>query len=127
MTIDRIQAWLNTAEAKAAGAWGGPWEWELDGADRVTLRTDGQVPFDLIRDDEFRGSTEDIDFIAYSRTAFPQAVAALQAVLDVHQKTDHQRWVGFPRADRQEHYCWADQQSWPYPTVQAITEKLGES
>ena len=58
-------------------------------------------------------------------TDVPQMEQALRAVLDLHQKTDHQRWVGFPRADRQEHYCWADQQSWPCPTVRAIEEALG--
>ncbi len=111
---NQAEAWLNTAEAKTAAAWSGTWIWELDDADRVTLHADGQVPFDLIRNDEFRGSTEDIDCIAYSRTAFPQAVAALQAVLDLHRKVA----ADYP-------YCGHDGEAWPCPSRQAITEKLG--
>ena len=48
--------------------------------------------------------------------------AALRAVLDLHPKSPGQRWVGFPRADRQEHYCMADQQAWPCDTVRALAE-----
>lgn len=48
--------------------------------------------------------------------------AALRAVLDLHPKSSGQRWVGFPRADRQEHYCMADQQAWPCDTIRALAE-----
>lgn len=51
---------------------------------------------------------------------------ALEAVLEVHQKTEHQRAYGFPKADKWEHYCTADNQTWPCPTVQAITDTLGD-
>lgn len=52
---------------------------------------------------------------------------ALEAVLELHQKTKHQRAYGFPKADQWEHYCVEDNQTWPCPTVQAITEALGSS
>ena len=120
MTIDRIQAWLNTAKAKAAGAWSGPWEWELDGADRVTLRACGRVPFDLICNDEFRGATEEVEFIAYSRTAFPQAVSALQAVLNLHKP---ERYAGVDSP----WWCFTCSLPSPCVTRQAIAEKLGET
>lgn len=48
--------------------------------------------------------------------------AALRAVLDLHPKSPGQRWVGFPRADCQEHYCMADQQAWPCDTIRALAE-----
>lgn len=50
--------------------------------------------------------------------------AALRAVLDLHPKSPGQRWVGFPRADRQEHYCMADQQAWPCDTIRALADGL---
>lgn len=51
-----------------------------------------------------------------------ERAAALRAVLDLHPKSPGQRWVGFPRADRQEHYCMADQQAWPCDTIRALAE-----
>lgn len=56
----------------------------------------------------------------------PDMLSALRAVLDLHPKSPGQRWVGFPRADRQEHYCIADQQAWPCDTHRAATAALGE-
>lgn len=68
---------------------------------------------------------QDAEFIALARTALPQLAKALRAVIDTHQKTEHQRRYGFPRADKWEHYCIEDDQSWPCATVQAITDALG--
>lgn len=45
---------------------------------------------------------------------------ALERVAAIHKKSDHQRWTGFPRADRQEYYCLEDQQAWPCRTQVAI-------
>ena len=53
-----------------------------------------------------------------------EALTALEAVLEVHQKTEHQRAYGFPKADQWEHYCAEDNQSWPCATVRAITDAL---
>lgn len=50
--------------------------------------------------------------------------AALNAALAVHEKSEHQRWFGFPRADSQEHYCTADNRAWPCPTPQAVKAAL---
>lgn len=49
---------------------------------------------------------------------------ALDKVLELHRRSDHTRAVGFPRADRAEHYCVADQQPWPCPTDVAVTAAL---
>ena len=67
------------------------------------------------------------EFIALARTALPQLAKALEAVMVVHQKSEHQRAYGFPRADKWEHYCTEDNRSWPCPTVKAITDALGDS
>lgn len=44
---------------------------------------------------------------------------ALVAVLDLHRISDDARLTGFPRADRVEHYCVADRETWPCSTVTA--------
>lgn len=79
----------------------------------------------------------DAEFIAHARTDVPWLIeqvrkrdatlrAVLRAVLDLHSKSPGQRWVGFPRADRQEHYCMADQQAWPCDTHHIIAAALDE-
>lgn len=70
------------------------------------------------------GYAVDAEFIALARTALPAMSKALRAVLEIHQKTEHQRAYGFPRADKWEHYCTEDNQSWPCATVQAITDAM---
>lgn len=68
----------------------------------------------------------DLHLAALARTALPKLAKALRAVLEVHQKTEHQRAYGFPKADKWEHYCIADNQSWPCDTHKAITDTLGD-
>lgn len=67
---------------------------------------------------------EDREFIAAARTTVPRLLDALEGVLTLHRRSDHTRAVGFPRADRAEHYCVADQQPWPCPTDVAVTAAL---
>ena len=61
---------------------------------------------------------------AAARQDVPRLVDALEKVLDLHRRSDHTRAVGFPRADRAEHYCVADQQPWPCPTDVTVTAAL---
>lgn len=115
------QEWLDRTQAITDAAWTGSWTWWLDDADRVTLHASGSVSFDLIRDDEYRGATEEIEFIAHARTALPQAVAALQAVMGVHRMTDdfyepYKFCVACSSRDRTV--------AWPCPTITTITETL---
>lgn len=63
-------------------------------------------------------------FTGLAVTYAPQLAKALQAVLEAHQKTEHQRAYGFPKADKWEHYCEEDNRSWPCPTVQVITDAM---
>ena len=46
-------------------------------------------------------------------------IAAKRAILDLHDQSGV-RWVGFPRADRQESYCVHDQQAAPCHTVRLL-------
>lgn len=50
--------------------------------------------------------------------ALAQVVADRQ-MLDLHDQSG-QRWTGFPRADRLEHYCVHDQHASPCPTVRLM-------
>lgn len=53
-----------------------------------------------------------------------EALTAVQSVMEVHKKTEHQRSYGYPKADQWEHYCLEDNQSWPCATVQVIIDAL---
>ena len=48
------------------------------------------------------------------------AAEALRPVLDLHN-ADGTRWVGFPRADKQEAYCTECNKEAPCPTITALT------
>ena len=76
----------------------------------------GEVACDL--------ATEDAEFIASSRTTVPAFLDLAEAVFELHRRSDHTRLVGFPRADRAEHYCMEDQKPWPCPTFTAATTPL---
>ena len=120
--------WLGKAERLDRGAFGGPWAWGLDSADRIIMTTHGAVPFTLIEGDDFRGATEEAEWIAWSRTALPAAVAALRAVLDLHVNDTE---YGSPSGPMCEECNRANSEGltyieWPCPTIQAIQDTLGE-
>ena len=105
------QEWIDKGKALADQATQGPWE--TDGRE-VTQHWSRPEPWQTIVDTEvscmdfcYGGSAkgverdEDAEFIADARTRLPQALAALQAVLEIHQ--DH---------------------AGPCPTVQAIQNAL---
>lgn len=52
-------------------------------------------------------------------------VKATRLVLELHDQGG-QRWVGFPRADRQENYCVHDQLTAPCPTVRLLALPYAE-
>ena len=125
---------LNEIEARANAATEGPWRASVvatyvdaDGRRRgkggiYPGGEPGPPPLFLTMD----WLATDAEFIAHARTDVPDMAAALRAVLDLHTRSDHTRSVGFPRADRDEHYCLADQQAWPCPTVETIRRHLGD-
>ena len=69
----------------------------------------------------------DAEFIADSRTALPKALAALEAVLVLHEPLDALN-VRYNRIQRVCTGCGLDDGNWaiyPCPTVRAITKALG--
>ena len=125
-----FEQWLGKAERLDAGATYGPWRAISTGDKGNTFIEAAYV--DVLNHDEMGHghlrheyawmTKEDADWIAWSRTALPAAVAALRAVADLHQ----------PDA------CWADRLDcgacssydecvqWPCPTIQAVQDTLGD-
>ena len=128
---------LDEIEARANAATEGPWEWEGEAKAEWEIGANSLVPSRRPDDPVLYGygydasgievkTPADAEFIAHARTDVPALVAALRAVLELHARSDHTRSIGFPRADRDEHYCLADQQAWPCTTVAAIHRHLGD-
>ena len=125
-----FEQWLGKAERLDAGATYGPWQAISTGdkgntfieAEHVDVLNHDEMGHGHLRSEYAWMTKEDADWIAWSRTALPAAVAALSAVVDLHQ----------PDA------CWMDRLDcgacssydecvqWPCPTVTAINEALGE-
>lgn len=127
MSDDRIKEWLDRTQAITDAATAGPWE------DRRDDLTDWMS---VVHDQEFvtfvaetgkgteKWAVADAEFIAHARTALPQAVAALQAVLDLHQPRTVQGMGSGLVTYRMCRTC--SMQEWPCPTITAITETLEE-
>ena len=122
-----IQAWIDKGKTLASQATEGPWQ--TDGCE-VTQHWSRPEPWQTIVDTEvscmdycYGGSAkgverdEDAGFIADARTRLPRALAALQAVLDMHRPI----WV-----DGIEYckHCVDFGGEYPCPTVQAIQTEL---
>lgn len=119
----RVQEWLDRTQAITGAATEGPWE--KDGS--LIGRRPG-ASFAQVWGARWRN---DLAFNAHARTALPQAVAALQAVLAQHQAADYQRNV--PRMLRRTpednlpyRPCDGCGEAWPCTTVTTITETLGD-
>ena len=141
--MSNTQEWLDKGRALADQATQGPWD--TDGRE-VTQHWSRPEPWQTIVDTEvscmdfcYGGSAkgveryEDAEFIADSRTRLPQALNALQAVLEIHKPfhADHYyngmdgeslhrlvlRCDGCDKSGGIEDY--------PCPTVQAIQTELG--
>lgn len=93
---DRITRWLDESQQLADQATEGPWEADLDqrGETRGVWPTRPgveQIIGAYVAADGFDsqgwtgGTDENLTFIAEARTRLPQAVAALRAVMELHQ------------------------------------------
>ena len=103
--LDEIEARTNAAPA-------GPWEL-LGGGEYVS------GPDILVAPDDGGVTSADAEFIAHARTDVPALVAALRAVLEVHEE------VGIP-GDTFCDACFPETWHYPCPTVTAIRQHLGE-
>ena len=119
---------LDKAERLDRGAFGGPWAWGLDSADRIIMTTHGAVPFTLIEGDDFRGATEEAEWIAHARTALPAAVAALRAVADLHQPDDGGHCTECLIGHDCDSFTAGNPvyDAWPCATITAIQDTLGD-
>lgn len=99
-TMTDIQTWLDQGKTLADEATEGPWEAYADsnyqpaGCPPIIehLVYAGAVETPII--DWGNGSTKpDTEFIADARTRLPQAINALQAVLDLHKPEKPKKWV----------------------------------
>ena len=135
-----IQTWLDQGKTLADQATEGPWE--ADGRE-ITQHWSRPEPWQTIVGTEvaymdycYGGSAggvesdEDASFIADSRTRLPQALNALQAVLEVHAPIDalNTQYTN----GRIPHVCTGCGQDdgrwnyWPCPTVRAIQNAIKE-
>lgn len=113
---------LDAIKARAEAATGGPWRVQLDGFD--------YGPWDEVYVDNARGEcpctpcgVSNAEFIAQSRTDVPALVAAVEAVLELHQPyITRSAWQTCNE-------CWNSGTAeivYPCPTVAAIRTALGE-
>lgn len=79
---------LDEIEARAEAATPGPWEWHpymSSGATLAKPNHPGHEVNILKTTDDWPPVADDAEFIAHARTDVPALVAALRAVLDLHQ------------------------------------------
>jgi len=122
--------WLARAHTVTDAATKGPWEAVGPYIDAPAFE-DGifaEVNMDQDGSDDERAPI-DAAFIAASRTMLPAAVAAIEAVLALHERPvepycadSHHDANRCPCAD---YYCDRDGDPWPCPTVVAIFAALG--
>ena len=128
-----FEQWLDKAERLDMGATYGPWQATSTGdkgstfieAEHVDVLNHGEAGHGHLRSDYAWMTEEDAEWIAWSRTALPAAVAALRATLDMHAKIVTDQHIDGPTAVCEQ--CSEDRMFaiWPCPTVAAITEALG--
>ena len=126
--------WLDTTQRLDGAATPGPWETVEDAGRRGHITAPVDDPEEgafVTHCEECMGyvlSAANAEWIAHARTALPAAVAALQAVLDLHANDTE---YGSPSEPMCEECNRANSEGltyieWPCPTVTAITEALGE-
>ena len=106
--IDWLRAVLDEDEAAARAATPGPW---APSGHSVITADDIEIS-DVPRRDAPHIARHDPRQVLAD-------IAAKRAILDLHDQSGV-RWVGFPRADRQESYCVHDQQAAPCHTVRLL-------
>lgn len=128
--MNDIRAWLDQGRTLTDQATEGPWEASSSEAtmnDRSEWKI-GKYNRPQVLRSVMRGA--DAAFIADARTRLPQALDALQAVLDLHAPIDalnmrhrggrvQQVCIGCGQDDGNWNY-------WPCPTVRAITDAIGD-
>ena len=126
-----FEQWLGKAERLDMGATYGPWRAISTGdrgntfieAEHVDVLNHDETGHGHLRHEYAWMTKEDADWIVWSRTALPAAVAALRAVTDLHVP------ITFANGDVVCEECddlGGGDGDWPCPTIQAIQDTLGE-
>ena len=127
-----VQAWLDQGKTLADQATEGPWFASPFEHDPVW----GSVVTGGVDDHDEdcppcieAGSRKDAEFIADARTRLPQALAVIQAVLDLHKPEEYD---GYPHSPDGVMCAvclteYDEYEEWPCPTVRAIQDALGEN
>lgn len=127
---DRITRWLDESRQLADEAYPGPWgHWPEAGTIEVTANNHSKVVCNAVRPRGGwgtpiyqSGAEPTAEFIAESRTRFPQAVAALRAVAELHRRTSD---IYEPVDFCAECSSFHRPVEWPCPTMQATINTLG--
>ena len=129
MTV--IRAWLDQGREIADQATEGPWyPWDRGVGWLIALSDsdDGQPRLpEGMRTDLGRG--EDAAFIADARTRLPQALAAIQAVLNLHQpvEVEPSETICAACSNRLPSGRFMPIVEWPCPPVEAIQAAIGDT
>lgn len=117
-----IQAWLTEARTLTDQATEGPWiaEFSRETGDCV-IPHDAQSTREAVATTRLLHAPADAAFIADARTRLPQALDALQAVLDMHKPVE---FVGHSATWLR---CTQGCPTWPCPTRRAVQAAIGDS
>ena len=130
-----FEQWLGKAERLDAGATYGPWQAISTGykgntfieAEYVDVLNHDEMGHGHLRSEYAWMTKEDADWIAWSRTALPQAVAALRAVVELHRPRNKVTRSASGHLVDTPGPCKDCDWDWPCPTIAAIQDALGEA
>lgn len=129
-----FEQWLDKTERLDAGATYGPWRAISTGdkgntfieAEYVDVLNHDEMGHGHLRHEYAWMTKEDADWIAWSRTALPAAVAALRAVADLHQPRSTVTRSASGHLVDTPGPCKDCDWDWPCPTIAAIQDTLGD-
>ena len=112
---------LDAIKARAEAATEGPWRVRTDYIPGVIEVEGPTASNDYVA--ELSADKADLEFIAHSRADIPALVAAVEAVLELHQRNRYDECIECLSTDE---YGEATNVDYPCPTVTAIQSALGE-
>lgn len=122
--------YLDAVQTRADEATEGPWE--VDAVEPTVFTADFDMFGGTIADinyDQLTGGhapKEDAEFIAAARSDVPHLVAALRAVLGLHQPREVVKGASTAWMLGASEECNHCHREWPCPTVRAIEDALGD-
>ena len=128
---DMVRAWLATTQRLDGAATPGPWVWsepdpEWTGDYYGVWERDEDMPPVAATHAPGEYGKADAEWIAHARTALPAVVAALQAVIELHQPRSAVTRSASGHLVDTPGPCTACDRDWPCPTITAIQDTLGD-